>query len=92
VGLLTYMFPLNNRDVMQALANKIPQKQNVPEPLWNKRDVARYLGISPATLSIWVHERRGPRFIKVGPLVRFRPADVYAYLESCPGGGGLASA
>jgi hypothetical protein len=30
---------------------------------------------------------RGPRFIRVGRLVRYRPRDIVDYLNACAGGG-----
>lgn len=64
------------------------------ESLWDKQAVAKFLGISVKTLDRWLYENRGPRGLKVGAHVRFRPADVHAFLESCDtlGGGHLAGA
>jgi len=44
--------------------------------------LALRLGISRSTLQSWRYAGRGPRFIKVGRLVRYRNADVDAYLEA----------
>lgn len=62
------------------------------ETLWNKRATAKYLGVSIKTLDRWLAENRGPRGLKVGVQVRYRPADVQAFLESCAtvGGGAVA--
>jgi excisionase family DNA binding protein len=63
-----------------------------PENLWDKRVTARYLGVSVKTLDRWMSEKRGPKGLKVGVQVRFRPADVQAYLASCRTlGGGVAA-
>jgi excisionase family DNA binding protein len=60
--------------------------------LRDKRAAARYLNVSEKTLNDWIYQRRGPRFIKVGgKLVRYRPEDLAAFLESCPSGGGAAA-
>jgi excisionase family DNA binding protein len=53
------------------------------EPLWDKKTVAKYLGISIKTLDRWLSEHRGPIGRKVGVQVRYRPADVQAYLDGC---------
>lgn len=53
------------------------------ESLWDKRAVAKYLGVSPKTIDRWLSEGRGPKGLKVGAHVRFRPADVNTFLESC---------
>jgi predicted DNA-binding transcriptional regulator AlpA len=58
--------------------------------LWDKRKLARFLGVSVYKVDQWVSKKQGPRHIKVGVLVRFKPADVFAFLDSCPSGGGKA--
>ena len=40
------------------------------------------LGVSRSTLQSWRYAGRGPRFIKLGRLVRYRNADVDAYLAA----------
>lgn len=40
------------------------------------------LGVSRSTLQTWRYAGRGPRFIKLGRLVRYRNADVDAYLQA----------
>jgi excisionase family DNA binding protein len=57
------------------------------EELKNKKFVARYFGVSLGTVNRWVHEGRGPRFRKVGSLVRYSMEDLHAYLDTCPSGG-----
>jgi hypothetical protein len=47
--------------------------------LFYEQDVADRLHISLASLRRWRLEKRGPRFIKVRSLVRYRPED----LEEC---------
>jgi len=53
--------------------------------LWTARDVAKRLNVSIG----WVHDhangKRRPflRSIKVGKCLRFRPADVEAFIEEC---------
>lgn len=70
--------------------------QSEEQPLWNKRQTAKFLGVSPKTLDYWLSKGRGPRAIKIGnherAFVRYRSVDVYAYLESCRAvGGGVAA-
>jgi excisionase family DNA binding protein len=59
------------------------------EELKNKAFLARYLGVSMGTVNRWVHEGRGPRYVKVGNLVRYRMEDVREFLDRCPSGGGF---
>jgi excisionase family DNA binding protein len=50
------------------------------DKLLTVNEVADYLGVQPQTLYYWRHTRRGPRSLKVGGLVRWRQADVEAWL------------
>ncbi len=45
-------------------------------------EVAEMLRCTKAALRKWRREGRGPRFIRVGRLVRYRLADVEEFLES----------
>jgi predicted DNA-binding transcriptional regulator AlpA len=49
-------------------------------PLIDEAALAGRLGISRSTLQSWRYAGRGPRFIKLGRLVRYRVSDVDAYL------------
>jgi predicted DNA-binding transcriptional regulator AlpA len=60
---------------------------NRQDHLLNEYAVAEMLGISVATLRRWRLLQQGPTFLKVGVLVRYRPGDVTAWLESRPAGG-----
>jgi hypothetical protein len=44
--------------------------------LLTEEQVAEQLHVSVASLRRWRLERRGPQFIKVGSLVRYRPEDL----------------
>jgi excisionase family DNA binding protein len=58
--------------------------------LKNKREAARYLGISVGTLERMIASGRGPRLIRIGMLVKFRPEDLAAYVEANAHGGAAA--
>lgn len=60
--------------------------------LLTEEDVARELNLSLASLRRWRLEKRGPQFIKVGSLVRYRPEDIEAWLLSLPTGGSIKPA
>lgn len=47
----------------------------------NESELARQANISTAVLRKWRREGTGPRFIKLGRLVRYRVRDVEAWLE-----------
>lgn len=55
--------------------------------LLNEREVAKKLRVSLACLRRWRLEKRGPVFLKVGSLVRYRQEDLDAWLQSLPTGG-----
>jgi predicted site-specific integrase-resolvase len=47
-----------------------------------ERDAAKMLSVSPAALRRWRREGRGPGFCRVERLIRYRIADLEAYLAS----------
>ena len=44
-------------------------------------EVAQLLGIAERTLMNWRSRRVGPKYIKLGRRVRYRPADIDRYLR-----------
>ena len=44
-------------------------------------EVAKYLGLSVATLRAWRQQRRGPRFVRFGQAVRYLRRDVERFIE-----------
>jgi predicted DNA-binding transcriptional regulator AlpA len=54
--------------------------QNTPQRLINEHEVAASCSISVLTLRKWRVQKRGPRFVKIGALVRYRPEDVDAWI------------
>ena len=52
-----------------------------------EKDVAEQIKVSLASLRRWRLLQRGPRFIKVGALVRYRAEDLEQWLETLPAGG-----
>ena len=57
-------------------------KKGAIEPLWDTWQTAKYLGVSRASLRRWLAAGEGPRARKIGVQVRYRPADVHAWVES----------
>ncbi len=55
---------------------------SAPRERLNNREAANYLGLAAATLSKWRCHGDGPPFIKVGRLVRYRRADLDAFLQA----------
>ncbi|MCP4307575.1 MAG: helix-turn-helix domain-containing protein [bacterium] len=52
-------------------------------PLMSAEDVSEWLGIPKKTLYAWRYRREGPTSLKVGRHLRYRPADVEEWLDSC---------
>jgi len=60
--------------------------------LLTEPEVAERLRVSLACLRRWRLERRGPRFLKVGSLVRYPAEELDRWIESLPVGGTVATA
>jgi predicted DNA-binding transcriptional regulator AlpA len=61
---------------------------NTRQRLLNEREVATSCSISVLTLRKWRSIKRGPKFIKISTLVRYRPEDIDAWIaeqNSAPG-------
>ena len=58
------------------------------ETLLNEHDVARITGLSVASVRRWRVLRQGPKYLKIGAAVSYKPEDISAWLESRPSGGG----
>jgi predicted DNA-binding transcriptional regulator AlpA len=57
------------------------------ETLLDEKQLSRLLRVSIGTLRFWRAIDRGPRYRKVGQLVRYAPSDVTEWLKSRPTGG-----
>lgn len=57
------------------------------EPLLNEKDISRITGLSLASTRRWRLNNQGPPFIKIHAAVRYRVADLRAWLASRPVGG-----
>lgn len=55
--------------------------------LVTEHDVARITGLSVASVRRWRLLRQGPKYLKIGAAVRYKPGDISAWLESRPTGG-----
>jgi hypothetical protein len=56
-------------------------------PLLTETEVSKQLHVSLACLRRWRLEKRGPAFVKIGQLVRYRPEDLESWLGTLPTGG-----
>jgi predicted DNA-binding transcriptional regulator AlpA len=55
----------------------------VPPEFLDERSLCALLAISSVTATKWRAKAKGPPFIKVGRLVRYRRSDIEAWLRSC---------
>ena len=54
--------------------------QTMSNPLIDTRQAAEALGMSPDTLALWRSKGEGPPFVKLGRAVRYRRADLDAWV------------
>lgn len=52
------------------------------ENLLDKKQLAEKLNISVKTIDLWMRSGKGPRFIRIGKLVRFKKQDVEEFIEN----------
>ena len=65
--------------------------QSAFERLLNDHEVAALVGVSVATVRRWRLLRRGPRYLRIGVLIRYRPESVRQWLDARPTGGATDS-
>lgn len=61
------------------------------EILLDEKELSRLFRVSIGTLRFWRAIGRGPRYRKVGQLVRYAPSDVHHWLNRRPTGGEAAT-
>jgi predicted DNA-binding transcriptional regulator AlpA len=66
---------------------KMTTANNNLETLLNEQAVARITSMSLATVRRWRLLGKGPKYLKVGSAVRYRPEDLAAWIASRPTGG-----
>ncbi len=57
--------------------------------LITEKDLATALVMRPQSLADWRHRGQGPRYLKLGHLVRYQVADVQDWLNTLGTGGAL---
>ena len=65
---------------MEAIRNAI-------DNLLNEHDVARITGMSVTSVRRWRLLRHGPKYLKIGSAVRYKPEDLTEFLNTRPTGG-----
>ena len=56
--------------------------------LSDEKQLALQLRVSVEKVRKWRLKGGGPKYIKIGPLVRYRPEHVQEFLDQCPARGG----
>jgi hypothetical protein len=59
-----------------------PAAELLPEPLLTETRVAELLSVSARTLQMWRWRGGGPVFVRAGAAIRYRPADLRAWVEA----------
>jgi hypothetical protein len=52
------------------------------EELVHEAEAAKALGVEKSTLGVWRHLGKGPPYVKIEKLVKYRPSDLRAYVKS----------
>ena len=60
------------------------------ETLLEEKELAQRLHVSLGTLRTWRTEGKGPRFHRIGQMIRYAPSDVKLWLLTRQSGGQLA--
>lgn len=58
-----------------------PEHAGATRRLLTSREVARYLGVSEATLSRWRHGAVGPKWVDLCGIARYRLEDLETHLQ-----------
>jgi hypothetical protein len=53
------------------------------EAIFSEKQAAKEIGVQPVTLTKWRYLGRGPKFLRLHGKIRYRKADLEAYVESC---------
>ena len=53
------------------------------EALMDGKEAARILGCTDAALALWRKKHRGPSYVRLGRLVRYREADLSDWIAAC---------
>lgn len=60
--------------------NPIPTTE--PPAFYTEASLAEFLGLAPITLRTWRANVKGPKYIKVGRLIRYKRSDVETWLTA----------
>ncbi len=77
--------PSKKKNSRTAAPLPAPAPKPNDDPLFNDIEASRYLGgvPMPKTLEKWRRIGSGPKWIKLGRLVKYRKSDLDAYVDQC---------
>ena len=65
--------PSNPLDVVTSVLNPFDFKDN--------KQTAQIIGVKPGTFEVWRYQGKGPRFHKIGRLVRYAMSDIKVFIN-----------
>ena len=71
-----------NKPTLAIVRSPIEKPREIPSDLVDEIALAVRLGVSRSTLQSWRYTGRGPRYLKIGRLIRYRNVDVEAFLRA----------
>lgn len=72
----------DNKPSLAIVRSPVETAVEIGSDLIDEARLALRLGVSRSTLQSWRYSARGPRFIKIGRLIRYRNVDVDAFLAA----------
>lgn len=69
-------------EAMTSLAPGAASAHAAPSQMMNEHEAAQHLAVSIHALRQWRYKGGGPRYVKLGHSVRYRLADLEAYVQS----------
>ena len=78
----SYTFPSGSYLSHLGLSTTIKRRGDLMDRKLRTPAAAEYLGVKPNTLEIWRHQRRGPKFYKVGRCVVYDRADLESFVQA----------
>lgn len=70
--------------LLQPLLSKLNvSDQGLEDDLMTRPEAAKFLKVSPITMSIWAHQKRGPQYVRLGEGrgVRYKRSSLLAFLQ-----------
>jgi predicted DNA-binding transcriptional regulator AlpA len=72
----------HNKPSLRLVRSPSEKLAEIPSDLVDEVALAVRLGVSRSTLQSWRYVGRGPRYLKIGRLIRYRNADIEAFLRA----------